>query len=141
MQTVMRPSALFIAFSLATGGAPAQPSSAPQSREEMLKRMTTATGAARASAPAYSSAYPQRIRDAVRSHLLLPEPIEGNPVAEVEVRTKPDGIIASFTLTRSSGSPAWDTAVLRAVEKTGRIPPDVSGAVPSVLVMAFRPKP
>lgn len=128
------------ALSFAVGGACAQTSSQHRSREEALKRMsaTSATGAVSASAPAYSSEYPQRIRDAIRPNLAPLQPIEGNPAAEVEVRTEPDGVIASVTLSRSSGSHAWDAAVLHAVEKTGRIPSDIFGAVPPVLVIAFR---
>lgn len=134
--------ATIAALSFAVGSACAQTSPQQQSREEALKRMsaTSATGAVSAPAPAYSIAYPQRIRDAIRPNLALLDPIEGNPAAEVEVRTKPDGVIASVTLSRSSGNPAWDAAVLHAVEKTGRIPSDISGAVPPVLVIAFRPR-
>lgn len=111
------------------------------SREENLKRnMSAKTGTTAASVPAYSSTYPQRIRDAIRLNLVPSEPIDGNPMAEVEIRTKPDGVIASFALKRSSENSVWDAAVLRAVEKTGRIPLDISGAVPAVLVIVFHAK-
>ena len=131
----------FTMLPVAVGFAQAQPSQVQQSREENLKRiMSATTGATAASVPTYSSTYPQRLRDAIRSNLVPSEPIDGNPMAEVEVRTKPDGVISSFALKRSSGNSTWDAAVLQAVEKTGRIPLDISGAVPAVLVIAFRPK-
>ncbi|RYF35984.1 MAG: protein TolA, partial [Comamonadaceae bacterium] len=40
----------------------------------------------------------------------------------------------------SSGSPAWDEAVQRALERTGSLPRDVDGRVPSPVVIGFRPQ-
>ena len=66
--------------------------------------------------------------------------IAGNPAAEVEVRTSPDGTIVGQRLIKSSGNKAWDSAVLRAIEKTETLPRDVDGRVPSQIVISFRPK-
>lgn len=63
----------------------------------------------------------------------------GNPRAEVEVRTLPDGTILSARLLKSSGHRAWDDAVLRAIERTARLPRDENGRVPSTLILGFRP--
>jgi colicin import membrane protein len=64
--------------------------------------------------------------------------IEGNPEAEVEVTCSPTGEILSMKLTRSSGNLAWDTAVMSAIEKTGRLPQDESGNIPHKIT--FRPR-
>ena len=39
----------------------------------------------------------------------------------------------------SSGSPAWDETVLRAIDKTEVLPKDVDGRVPPTIIIAFRP--
>jgi colicin import membrane protein len=41
---------------------------------------------------------------------------------------------------RSSGSKAWDEAVLRALDKTEVLPRDTDGRVPSPVVIEFKPK-
>jgi colicin import membrane protein len=66
--------------------------------------------------------------------------ISGNPVAEVEVRMAPDGTITGRKITKSSGIPSWDNAVLRALDKTEVLPQDVDGAVHTPLTLVFRPK-
>ena len=64
----------------------------------------------------------------------------GNPVASVEVKVAPDGTIVGRRLTRSSGVPAWDEAVLRAIDKTEVLPRDVDGRVPPSMLIDFRPR-
>jgi periplasmic protein TonB len=88
-----------------------------------------------------SLSYAEKIRLTFRVHLTLSEPIEGNPTAEVEVRTAPDGRVVSSRLLRSSGSTAWDAAVQRAVSRVERLPRDDEGKVPPVLIVSLRPKP
>ena len=60
-------------------------------------------------------------------------------MAEVEVRTTPDGTLISARLVKASGNPAWDRAVVRAVEKTGSMPRDVDGRVHTQFTIVFRP--
>lgn len=118
---------------------------------------TAASEAASAALPAASRAsadrnsptsplsYAARIRVAVRRHLVMPTgqltqaELQANPMAEVEVKTAPDGSIVGIRLSRSSGVADWDTAVLRAVEHTQSLPLDRDGRVPPVLFLAFRP--
>ena len=68
-----------------------------------------------------------------------PDSISGNPKAVVEVRVSPSGLIIGSRLVKSSGVPAWDDAVLRAVDKTERIPAD-NGRYPTVFPAEFGPK-
>ena len=51
----------------------------------------------------------------------------------------PDGTIVARKLVTSSGSPAWDETVLRAIDKTEVLPKDTDGRVPPTIIIAFRP--
>lgn len=99
----------------------------------------TATGTAqRSTGP--SGSYGGKVAAAVKPNIVFTEIIGGNPAAEVEVRAAPDGTITSRRLLKSSGNKAWDEAVLRALDKTERLPRDVDGKVPSQFPMMFRLK-
>ena len=76
----------------------------------------------------------------VRPNIVFTEDIAGNPIADVEVRTSPDGTIISRKLVKSSGNKAWDDAVLRAIDKTETLPRDVDGRVPPNITIGFRPR-
>ena len=93
--------------------------------------------AARAAGP--SSGYAGRIRARIQPNIVFADSVSGNPTATVEVRLASDGSIVSRRLTKSSGVPAWDDAVLRAIDKTEVLPRDTDGRVPSVMEIAFRP--
>jgi colicin import membrane protein len=87
-----------------------------------------------------SASYGGRIQARVRPNITYTESITGNPAAEVEVRTSPDGTIISRKLVKSSGVKSWDDAVLNAIDKTEVLPKDVDGRVPPALTLVFRPK-
>lgn len=117
-------------------------------RQANLKRMAGLAGASgtataqgstlRSSGP--SASYAGRIRARIKPNIVFVDDVTGNPKAEVEVRTAPDGTIVSRKLTQSSGLRAWDDAVLRAIDKTETLPRDVDGRVISPLVISFTPK-
>ena len=90
---------------------------------------------------AQGPSYAQKIRTAILPHIVLAEPIEGNPLAQVKVTTRPDGEVVAAEVVESSGYPSWDNSVRWAVLKAGRIPLDIGGKVPPVLYITFRPKP
>jgi colicin import membrane protein len=87
-----------------------------------------------------SASYAGRIRARIKPNITFTEDIAGNPKAEVEVRTSPDGTILSRKLLSSSGNKSWDEAVLKAIDKTAILPRDEDGRVPPVLEISFRPK-
>ena len=87
-----------------------------------------------------SASYAGRIRARIKPNITFNDDVDGNPKAEVEVRVAPDGTILSRKLTQASGNKAWDDAVLKAIDKTGTLPRDTDGQVPSVMVISFRPK-
>ena len=99
-----------------------------------------ATGTAlRASGP--SANYGGKIAARIKPNIVFPDDIPGNPAAEVEVRTAPDGsIVGTPRLVKSSGFKAWDDAVIKAILKTETLPKDVDGRIPPVISMVFRPK-
>jgi colicin import membrane protein len=117
-------------------------------RQETLRRMMAqaASGAganptgtaARDAAP--SASYVSKLAALIRSNTVFSGEVPGNPAAEVEVRAGAGGAILSRRLVKSSGHPAWDDAVLRAIDRTARLPPDTDGRVPPTLLIAFRPK-
>ena len=88
----------------------------------------TAVGtAAQSTGP--SSGYGALVNAAVRPNIVYSAD-GGDPVAEVQVITAADGTVTSSRLVKSSGVPAWDAAVLRAIDKTGKMPKDRDGQVP-----------
>ena len=89
-----------------------------------------------------SASYPGRIAARIKPNITYtyPEMILGNPAADVEVRTSPDGTIISRKLVKSSGIKSWDEAVLNAIDKTEKLPPDTDGRVIPSLTLSFRPK-
>ena len=87
-----------------------------------------------------SAGYGGRIRARIKPNITFTDTISGNPLAEVEVRTSPDGTIISRRLTKPSGMKSWDDAVLSAIDKTEVLPRDVDGRVPPTLVISFRPR-
>lgn len=117
-------------------------------RDENMKRMmgqAGATGGATATGTAQSSkgpsaSYAGKVRAKVVPNIVFTEDIAGNPTAEVEVRTTLDGTILSQRLVKSSGNRAWDDAVIKAIIRTGTMPRDVDGRVPTPMILEFRPK-
>lgn len=66
--------------------------------------------------------YTDMISARIRENTRLPENLAGNPQAEFKLAVLPSGDIAKITLTRSSGNPAYDQAVLRGIEKSSPLP-------------------
>jgi colicin import membrane protein len=117
-------------------------------RQENLKRMAglagasggpSSTGTAIKSAGP-SASYAGRIIARIKPNIVYTDDIVGNPMAEVEVRTSPDGTIVGRKILKSSGVKAWDEAVLKAIDKTEVLPRDTDGRVPPALVISFRPR-
>ena len=119
-----------------------------QQRDDAMKRMlgmAGATGGAEATGIAQKSAGPSasyggKVRAKVKPNVLFTDDIVGNPSAEVEVRTTPDGTIVGQRLVKSSGNKAWDDAVIKAIIRTETMPRDVDGKVPTPMILEFKPK-
>ncbi|MDO8386726.1 MAG: cell envelope integrity protein TolA [Polaromonas sp.] len=117
-------------------------------RQDNIKRalgLAGATGGADAKGTALkasgpSASYGGKVRARVKPNIIFTEDIAGNPTAEVEVRTSPDGTILGQRLIKSSGNKAWDDAVIKAIIRTETMPKDVDGRVPTPMILEFRPK-
>lgn len=115
-------------------------------RKEQLARVQAmaGTGAPDATGNSTQSAGPSaswgaKVQAKVRPNIVFTDVASGNPKADVEVKMSPDGTIVGKRLVRSSGNKAWDEAVLRALDRTGSLPRDVDGRVPSTVTIGFRP--
>ncbi len=121
-------------------------------REDNLRRMMGQLGnSASASAAqgtrgtaavtaAPSASYGGRLIGAIKPNIVFTEEVAGNPAAVVEVRATASGTIVGRTLVKPSGVKEWDEAVLRAIDRTGKLPPDTDGRVPATLSITFRPR-
>jgi colicin import membrane protein len=116
-------------------------------RAENLKRMAgmagangSNTGGSATQSSGQSASYSGRVKARVKPNIVFTDDVSGNPVAEVEVRTAPDGTIVGRKLTKPSGVQSWDDAVLKAIDKTEVLPKDIDGRIPSSLILVFRPK-
>ena len=85
-----------------------------------------------------TSGYGGKVRAKVKPNIVFTEAVDGNPKAEVEVRSALDGSITSQRLIKSSGNRAWDDAVIKAIVRTESMPRDTDGRVPPVMILEFR---
>jgi colicin import membrane protein len=117
-----------------------------QQRQEQIQRMmgqaggkgSSAGNAAVNSGP--SASYGGLVAARIKPNVVFSDPVPGNPRAEVEVRADAEGKIIERRLVKSSGNAAWDQAVLRAIDRTGTLPRDTDGRVPSALIIGLRPQ-
>jgi colicin import membrane protein len=122
---------------------------AKKRRDEDLRRQMQLAGeggagdAEKSQGPRSDGGYARRVAGLIKSHTILPQSdIPGNPAVEYTVELLPDGSLRGEPkMTRSSGIPAFDQAVRRAIDKTAPFPPDpATGKVPSSISISHRPK-
>ena len=75
-----------------------------------------------ASQQALVNKYKALIQNHVRRHIVEPPNLQGNPQVEFDVVLIPGGEVLSARLARSSGVPAYDSAVERALLKASPLP-------------------
>ncbi len=84
--------------------------------------------------------YLSRIRGKIRGNIVLPPEVRGNPEAVFEVTQLPSGEIITARIKQSSGNPALDAAIERAILKSNPLPkPDKSDLFSRSLELRFRP--
>jgi colicin import membrane protein len=117
-----------------------------QRQERQLRDLLAAQQAdtARKAASARASAlgeYIGRIQAKVRGNWILPQDLEGNPEAIFLVIQLPTGEVLSTKLLKSSGNPAYDTAVERSILKSSPLPlPSDRALFSRELKLTFRPR-
>ncbi|MBL8476059.1 MAG: TonB C-terminal domain-containing protein [Methyloversatilis sp.] len=107
------------------------------SREADLIAQAAAEGARRNAANAWGD----KISARIRSNIVLPPGATGNPEALVAIALLPDGsVVGEPRLKRSTGNPALDDAILRAIVKSSPLPkPDDPSVFVRNLDLVFRP--
>ena len=82
-----------------------------------------------------------KIRNSIRSRIVLPLDLQGNPEALFLVTQLPTGQVLEAKLVISSGHTGYDDSVLRAILKSSPLPkPDNPGLFQRELNLTFRPK-
>jgi len=112
---------------------------AERRRQDQIRRMQEMAG--NRNAPP-SAEYDARVKALILSKTTYPATSAGNPRVQVRIHVAPDGRIVKAAITQASGTPAWDSAVLRALQKTAALPPDSDGRMPyggAYIDIDFRP--
>ncbi len=112
-----------------------------QANAQQMANAAAAEAEQRASSNKKAAAdYANKIRVRVRGNIALPPSIQGNPEAVFEVNQLPTREILSVKLKRSSGNPALDEAIERAIRKSSPLPPpDDPSLFQRDLVIKYRP--
>lgn len=122
-----------------------------KTREETMRRMAGQAGGSGGSGDAARStgnnrgdaSYAARIAAKVRSNTIfnVTDTSGNNPAVEYKIDLLPDGSLRGpVRKMKSSGVPAFDDAVEKAIEKSMPFPRDKSGEVPSSIVYVHRMK-
>jgi colicin import membrane protein len=90
-----------------------------RAEEETRKRALAEAAAAQLRA---LEGYKRRISQKIRSRVVLPPGINGNPEAVYSVTLLPGGEVLDVKLIKSSGMPAYDAAVERAIHAADPLP-------------------
>jgi len=110
---------------------------ARKAEQELAQMKAAQAAAARSKATAD---YIGRIRGKIKGNIVLPPDIKGNPEAIFDVVQLPSGEILSVKLKKSSGHPAYDNAVERAILKSSPLPkPEQGDLFSRSLELKFRP--
>ena len=107
-------------------------------RAEAAEKAARDAASARARAKAEGD-YVAKIRNKILRNIIAEVP--GNPEAVFSVIQLPTGEVLTATLTKSSGNPAYDQAVERAILKSSPLPrPDQADVFKRELTLKFRPQ-
>ncbi|NNM81924.1 MAG: TonB C-terminal domain-containing protein, partial [Burkholderiales bacterium] len=96
-----------------------------QQQDDLMKKVAEREAAAQAG---LIDKYKAMIKSRIRRFVVVPPGIQGNPAAVFEVTLLPDGEVLRATMVSSSGIPAYDAAVERAIMRASPLPlpPDPS---------------
>ena len=86
--------------------------------------------------------YADQVRKKIKPLIVFnAESTSGNPTVVVMVDLAPDGMILKRTVTSPSTDPAWDRAVLIAIDRAESLPRDENGKIPMRQIkLTFKPK-
>lgn len=101
---------------------------------EQLKKAQAAAARSKADA-GYTTKIVNKIRSRIPASALPP----GNPVARFSVSQLPSGEVLEVQRIKSSGYPAYDEAIERAIHSSSPLPKPDMGEVPHDLILTFCP--
>ena len=91
--------------------------------------------------PKISDKYAATIQAVIRPNITFDaDTVVGNPTVDILVGLTADGAIVNIAIVKPSGVRSWDTAAMRALDKTERLPKDENGRVPATLILTMRPR-
>ncbi len=91
--------------------------------EEIAKREAEQARAAAASAKQSEiDSYVEKIKAKVRGRANVPDSVTGNPQVQVRIRILPGGDVLDIAIIRTSGNPAYDSAIERAIRSAQPLP-------------------
>ena len=115
-----------------------------QEQADALKKLAAQQAAQQASARQNElDKYKQAIARHIRSRIVEPPNLQGNPEVEFEVIQLPGGEILGIKTTKGSGQTIWDNAVERAIQRAQPLPQPSDPAMfkdVRELHLKFRPK-
>ena len=118
----------------------------PAFREQLAQEMKQVTQSAKPaqampSGPIVDASYANKIKSKIKSNIVVPPDIAGNPEAIFDVVQLPTGEVLSARLRTSSGNRAYDEVVERAILKSSPLPrPDRPEQFVRNLELKFRPQ-
>ena len=80
-----------------------------------------------------------KVRAKIRGNVVLPPDVRGNPEALFDVVQLPTGEVLSVKLKKSSGNPALDDAIERAILKSSPLPKPDKESPPRSFQLKYRP--
>ncbi len=108
-------------------------------RERQMLKDLAANEASSASSKA-QAAWIDKVRAKIRGNIVLPPDIKGNPEAIFSVAQLPNHEVLTVKLKKSSGLPALDAAIERAVLKSSPLPrPDSGFTAPREFELKYKP--
>lgn len=111
---------------------------AEQESRQMAQLKAEQSSAARASGLA---GYADKVRMKIRSNVVLPPNLAGNPSAVFMLTQLPSGEVVAIKMLKSSGVPAYDSAIERAILKSSPLPlPDDKSDFQRELKLTFCPQ-
>jgi colicin import membrane protein len=97
--------------------------------ERELKALATAQAASASSRAVIS--WKQKVSAKIKANIVRPPNLTGNPEVEFEIVLLPDGyLLGEPKLIKSSGIPALDQAIERAIKKSMPLPKSEDGSIP-----------
>lgn len=113
----------------------------PRPQTQQLANAAAAESEQRASSNKRGlESYASKIRGKIRGNIVLPPNLQGNPEAIFEISQLPSGEVLDVKQKRSSGNPALDAAIERAIRKSSPLPkPDDPGLFRRDLEIKYKP--